>query len=281
MIPPFITILIPLYNGVEFLRESVASVFGQRGVTPTIWELLIGINGHPQNSAVYQQACFIVADLREALPHGAQFQVRVIDMYDLPTRGKVAALNAMVDKCMNPHSPYVALLDADDVWAPHKLATQIPYLFGAMRDGQVVRHAYDIVGTQCIYFGTGAGEKEGQSPPIPLGDLKSYDFFKGNPIINSSTIIRRQFAHWSPNDEGIEDYGLWLSLKKQRATFYNCPEKMVRHRLHPESAFNSAQGNNAAKVTGLLARHRGDRGDCGDRGYINRLKKMGWVQFMR
>ena len=48
-----ISILMPIYNGVEFIDESVSSILSQ---TYTDWELLIGINGHPENSEVYQIA---------------------------------------------------------------------------------------------------------------------------------------------------------------------------------------------------------------------------------
>lgn len=48
-----ISILMPIYNGVEFIDESVGSIISQ---TYTDWELLIGINGHPANSDVYQIA---------------------------------------------------------------------------------------------------------------------------------------------------------------------------------------------------------------------------------
>ena len=46
-----ISILIPIYNGIEYIDESVSSVLKQ---TYNEWELLIGINGHPPNSDVYQ-----------------------------------------------------------------------------------------------------------------------------------------------------------------------------------------------------------------------------------
>ena len=45
-----ISILIPIYNGVEFIEESVSSVLRQNYEN---WELLIGINGHPPNSKTY------------------------------------------------------------------------------------------------------------------------------------------------------------------------------------------------------------------------------------
>jgi glycosyltransferase involved in cell wall biosynthesis len=48
-----ISILIPIYNGIEFIEESVSSVLNQ---TYDQWELLIGINGHPENSNIYKIA---------------------------------------------------------------------------------------------------------------------------------------------------------------------------------------------------------------------------------
>ena len=48
-----ISVLIPIYNGIEFIDESVQSVINQ---TYCDWELLIGINGHCENSSIYQKA---------------------------------------------------------------------------------------------------------------------------------------------------------------------------------------------------------------------------------
>ena len=43
------SILLPIYNGIEFIEESVNSVINQ---TYKEWELLILINGHPENSDI-------------------------------------------------------------------------------------------------------------------------------------------------------------------------------------------------------------------------------------
>ena len=48
-----ISILIPIYNGIEFINESVNSVIEQ---TYEDWELIIAVNGHPENSEVFQIA---------------------------------------------------------------------------------------------------------------------------------------------------------------------------------------------------------------------------------
>lgn len=264
---PHISILLPLYNGIEFLHQSVASVFHQQSTIP--WELIIGVNGHPPNSDVFHVANKVVADLRMQLmtqTNGASatFVVRVLDLsvsavdgtdrqLQPPPRGKSAALNAMV-AAMHPMSQWVALLDADDIWLPNKLAIQMPYtwptVFITGQGQRIKRAAYDIIGTHCDYFGTRRG-----SPAIPTGDISSADFFKVNPIINSSALVRKELAYWKSQHDGVEDYDLWLTLWKAGKRFYNCPEKAVMHRIHEASAFNS-NGKNNGLVEGLLRQHR-------------------------
>lgn len=244
--PPFITILMPIYNGIEFLPESLSSVLQQKNICPTLWELIIGINGHPPNSIVYQHAHQILHSLLKTYPpDSTHFQIKIVDLYDLPIKGKSTALNAMTHTYANPQSPWIALLDVDDIWHPLKLKTQIPFLLSGK---------YDVVGTQCIYFGDNT-KLSGISPDIPLGDLTHFNFFIANPIINSSTIIKRKYALWNPTEDGVEDYDLWLSLKRNGKQFYNCSEKYVKHRLHSESAFNSVQGNNNSKVEKLKKKY--------------------------
>jgi len=208
-----ITILMPLYNGVEFLSKSVGSIQQQ---TYPHWELLIGINGHPPNSPVHQQA-------RKYQTEGAQ-QSGSIEIVDLPkAKGKSQALNQMVKLAK---SDWIALLDVDDLWLPSKLSQQIPWT-----------KQYDVIGTLCQYFGN-----RGDIPRIPKGDLSQYDFWVTNPVINSSCLIRTELASWSDDWDGVEDYHLWLQLWQQHKRFFNVPEILVKHRLHPTSSFN-AQGN--------------------------------------
>ena len=206
------SILIPLYNGIEFLDESVKSVIDQ---TNDQWELIIGVNGHPPDSDVLKKA--------------QQYMSDRIHVYSLPQneiQGKSAALNALIQYAKYP---YIAILDVDDIWHCTKLDVQTEF----------IREGYDIVGSQCIYFGE---RLNGIVPQIPIGDITSMDFLKGNPVINSSALIKREYAYWDYAYDGVEDYDLWLRLRKQGRRFYNCSQILVKHRLHAESAFN-AKGN--------------------------------------
>ena len=57
-----VSILMPVYNGVEYIQESVSSVINQ---TATNWELLIAVNGHPPNSNVYKKVWDYVFSLND------------------------------------------------------------------------------------------------------------------------------------------------------------------------------------------------------------------------
>jgi glycosyltransferase involved in cell wall biosynthesis len=215
-----ISILIPIYNGIEFIEDSVSSVLNQ---TYGNWELLIGVNGHPKNSDVF----------KKAKEYEKTAKIRVFDFYNI--KGKSNTLNEMVKFC---NYKYIALLDVDDIWHPQKLEVQ----------SKLFIHNYDVIGSRCIWF----GDKPSIIPFVPTGDISKFDFSSINPIINSSSIIKKEFCYW--NENGIEDYDLWLRLKKANKRFFNCNEILVSHRIHTSSAFN-ANGNNDKKVDILLIRH--------------------------
>jgi len=204
-----ISILIPIYNGIEFIEESVDSVLAQ---SYDKWELLIGVNGHAPNSEVYN-----IAKRYESISD----KIKVFDFYNI--KGKSKTLNEMIKYC---NYNYVAILDVDDIWHPLKLEIQ-SYLF---------LNNYDVIGTNCLYF----GDINDYVPSLPIGDISNFNFNVVNPIVNSSCIIKRELCHWDNNMEGIDDYNLWLKLRKQKKTFYNCKDVLVKHRIHKTSAFNSS-----------------------------------------
>jgi glycosyltransferase involved in cell wall biosynthesis len=216
-----ISILMPIYNGVEFIHDSVPSVIEQ---SYDKWELLIGINGHPQNSDVYK-----MAKKYEDINN----KIRVFDFHNI--KGKSNTLNELI-KYSN--YDYIALLDVDDIWHVEKLDMQSKFL------GE-----YDVIGSNCIYF----GDKPGIVPQIPQYDFSNFNFASVNPIINTSAIIKKPFCYWRREFDGVEDYDLWLRLRKLNKRFYNCPEILVKHRIHNQSAFN-AKGNNN-KIPRLLRSH--------------------------
>ena len=103
-----ISILMPIYNGIEFINESVTSIISQ---TFSNWELIIGINGHFRNSDVYNIAKKYKKN---------DNRIIVIDLYTI--KGKSNALNEMLKYCKYE---WISLLDVDDKWLPSKLNNQL------------------------------------------------------------------------------------------------------------------------------------------------------------
>jgi glycosyltransferase involved in cell wall biosynthesis len=217
-----ISILIPIYNGIEFISESVPSILQQ---TYGEWELLIGINGHPPNSEIYK-----IAKLYESLDK----RIKVLDFYNI--RGKSNTLNELIKYCKYN---YIALLDVDDIWHPQKLQIQSQLL-----------NKFDVIGSACVWI----GDRPGFVPQIPTDDITNFDFSIVNPIINSSVLIKKEYCFWNGDWDGVEDYDLWLRLRKLNKKMFNFKEILVFHRIHQQSAFNSG-GKNNNKVDQLLSSH--------------------------
>ncbi len=205
-----ISILVPLYNGIEFLEECIDSVINQ---TFKDWECIIGINGHDYKSPIEEQANII--------SQKDKYNRIIVKWYS--TIGKENTLNKMVQ---DTKYNFISILDADDKWFPEKLEKQVPYL-----------NKYDVIGTGCKYFGD-----LNVIPNIPYYDFtKSHNFFEYNPIINSSVIIRKEDAFWENKFKGLDDYHLWFHLKYfKNKTFFNIPIILVFHRVYNSSAFNSS-----------------------------------------
>ena len=121
-----VTVILPCYNGIEFLPEAVAGVLAQDFAD---WDLLVVDDGSTDASADFVRA---LADPR----------IRLIQQEN---GGVAAARNAGIDQASGE---LVALLDQDDVWYPDKLSSQVP-LFADERVG--------VVGSFLSYLGANGG----------------------------------------------------------------------------------------------------------------------------
>lgn len=201
-----ISILMPIYNGIEFLQESFDSIQKQ---TFAEWELLIGINGHEKNSYVVEKAKQIVQ---------TEERVRIFNFTDI--RSKSKTLNRLCDFSQND---ILCILDVDDYWEPTKLQKQVKVI-----------DQYDVVGSGCQYFGESTA-----IPNLPFGEIRREIFYFYNPIINSSSMFYKKDARWDESLEAVEDYDMWLRLNKENKKFFNIKEKLCFHRIHKASFFNT------------------------------------------
>jgi len=203
-----ISIIMPIYNGVEFFEEAYGSVLNQ---TFEDWELVIAINGHKdseEDSDVYK----FVKEKTKGEPR--------VTAYDLEIKGYPDTLNFLIQ---NSKFDYVAVLDVDDKWHPDKLRKQAPHL------GE-----YDIVGTNCQYFGDST-----ISPRLIMGSIHNSVFWQFNTMIHSSVVVRKELHYYDTSLPGRVDYDMWLRLASQGKKFFNISEILTFHRVYSNSYFNT------------------------------------------
>jgi glycosyltransferase involved in cell wall biosynthesis len=111
-ISPKVSIVTAFLNAEAFLPEAVASVLEQ---TEQDWELLLCDDGSTDGSS------------EMARQYAEQFagRIRYFDHPEHAHRGTCAARNLALQ---NAQGNYIAFLDSDDVWLPHKLERQLAVL---------------------------------------------------------------------------------------------------------------------------------------------------------
>lgn len=100
-----VSIITPIYNGERFVAQTIESVLAQ---TYTDWEMIIINDGSKDNSEK------IVRQYTE--------QDSRIKLYSQPNGGSAAARNNGIRRAKGR---YIALLDADDLWEPFFLESQL------------------------------------------------------------------------------------------------------------------------------------------------------------
>ena len=114
---PTVSVILPTFNRVEFLRLAVASVYSQ---TYSDWEMIIADDGSNEETRAYLRSITGPQVRTIWLPHSGN-----------PSKVRNAAIAASCGR-------YLAFLDSDDTWAPSKLNNQIE----ALRDRAACRWSY-------------------------------------------------------------------------------------------------------------------------------------------
>ncbi|MGV7223528.1 MAG: glycosyltransferase family 2 protein, partial [Nitrospinales bacterium] len=109
---PLVTAIIIFLNEERFLEEAIESVFAQ---TYDHWELLLVDDGSTDHSTEI------------ALRYSAQYpkKIRYLEHEGHQNREKSSSRNLGMH---HARGEYIAYLDGDDVWLPHKLARQVMIL---------------------------------------------------------------------------------------------------------------------------------------------------------
>lgn len=215
---PLVSVVMPAYNAGRFLEEAVRSVMAQ---TVTDWELLILDDGSTDDTLILAQNL-------------AQTDCRIRVLPNEHNMDVARTRNRGFDLC---RGEYVALLDSDDVWLPHKLEMQLKRMEQTGAD--ICYCSYAIVDAN--------GEKSRPDYLVP-GQTDFDKLLRENVIGCSTVVLSRKVVENHRFETAFyhEDYVLWLKLLRSGFRAAGCTEPLVHWRLIENSrSFNKrkAAGN--------------------------------------
>lgn len=181
-----VDVIIPTYNGLPYLKQTVDSVLTQ---THKNLELYIVDDGSTDKTEAY------VKSLRDKRVHYIKKK----------NGGQSTARNLGIKQS---NSPFVALLDSDDVWYPTKLEKQVELMLNNENVGLVYGHHY-MIDEEDVIHGNLRIWKRGRI----FEDLCGGNFIAGSA---SMVLIRRSVFE----DVGLfhedfligEDWEMWLRI---------------------------------------------------------------------
>ncbi len=168
MSTPLVSAIIPTYNRREWVQQAIDSVLAQRGVSV---ECIVVDDGSTDGTGD--------ALLRH---YGERIQYLYQD-----NAGESAARNRGASEA---RGEFLAFLDSDDLWMPHKLLRQVAYLQVHSQCGAVYCRAYAMneAGRPLLRLPYGA------SIPGPALDLR-YALERGIALSGSSMLARAEVFH--------------------------------------------------------------------------------------
>lgn len=217
--PPEVAVVLPVYNGAATVGATIASVLAQ---THRDLELIVVDDGSTDATPAIAAA---VADPR-------------VRLHSFPNRGLAASRNRGIRLA---RSPFVAFIDADDLWTPGKLAAQLAAL-RARPDAALAYSWTDCIDEHDRRLGPGSHvTAEGRV----YERLLAWNFLDNG----SSALVRAEaLARAGPFDETLpaaEDWDLWLRLA-WAYPFACVPEAQVLYRVHGSAMSSAIERQEAA-----------------------------------
>ncbi len=201
--PPLVSVVLPVRDGLPYLRDSVESILGQ---TLSDLELVVVDDGSVDGSA----------EMLAAIP---DHRLRVIAQDAL---GVAAARNAGLAAS---RGEFLAVMDADDISLPQRLEVQVRFLRGNA-DVAVVGSWFQEIDP------TGAVGRV--VPPVPCAAAVRAELFVRCPIAHGTVLARRRVLVdvGGYRGDGFEDYDLWCRIAAAGWKITNLPAVLYRYRRH-------------------------------------------------
>ena len=211
MTAPSVSIILPTFNRLQYLRPAIESVYAQ---THTDWELIIADDGSDNETRAYLTS-------KESDPR--------VNLLRLPHSANPSAVRNAALREARAH--YVAFLDSDDVWLPRKLAVQLaaqaacPHrrwsysgLERITADGVIL---HDWLDKRWVPYDGAIFER-----------LLTMDAVLATPCVMAERLLVLRAGGFDETLPFFEDYDLWLRLSQMSEVIVvDQPLVLVRNHL--------------------------------------------------
>lgn len=219
-----VSIVLAIYNGEKFLRETIESLLNQ---THENIEIIVVVNCTNDDT------------------------IKILESYE-DERIKIFETNIcqlafnLNYGLLQSRGTYIVRIDSDDVAEPQRLEKQLKVL----TEGD-----FDIVGSNLTYINENSleiGEKKypESDSKIRKTILYSSPFAHPSVIYKKSSVLK---VGGYMNGKVSEDYDLWLRMMRDKTMkFYNIQENLTKYRIHSDQA----KGNKLAyyEICGYMIR---------------------------
>ena len=194
---PSVAVIIPCYNRESFIRETIDSALSQ---TYRNIETIVVDDGSTDNS-------------RKILD-SYKDRIRVLEHPGGVNRGQSATINLGL---RSSKSEYVAILDSDDVWVPHKIERQVHFLERNPEFGLVYCNGSAIDGDgKILYPVYGSDHIEENRPERVL--LDCYFNVPSNSLIRRSALDRA--GYFDESMRSAQDHDMAIRLAEVTKVAY-------------------------------------------------------------
>jgi len=204
---PKVTVLMPVYNGEKYLKESIESILNQ---TFTDFEFLIINDGSTDRT-------------EEIIKSYKDTRIKLVN--NETNLKLIKTLNKGLDLAKGK---YIARMDADDVSLPKRLKIQVDFMDNNPEIGVSGAWAKVIGGKNKKYIKTYSNFEK----------IKATSIFK-NILIHPSVIIRKEILNkynlrYNEESQHSEDYELWARCTKC-FPITNIKKYLMLYRIHNEN----------------------------------------------
>jgi glycosyltransferase involved in cell wall biosynthesis len=221
---PIVSIILPTYNCASFLPLSIGTILSQ---TYNSYEIIVVDDGSTDNTKE------VLYPFMQRIKY-----IRLEQNKGLPTARNIGIRSAQ--------GKYTAFIDADDLWLPEKLQTDIEY-FETHPEVSMVYSKHINIDEKGNNF-NGNTKKQ-----LPSGNIFTQLFSEQNFIITSSVVVRKNvFETTGLFDERLfncQDWDMWLRIAFHfKVAGINKP--LVKYRHNPHSL--SKNRNNVLKYQKMV-----------------------------